>query len=71
MEEFEGGKHGVCFVLYYYQVIGDRKTSKSLISNAPPSGQSFEFKCPTPGRALQENSRLWPGKGGMGTLGSD
>jgi hypothetical protein len=44
-----------CFVLYY-QVIGDLKTSKSLISNAPPPVKGLSSNAQPPGRALQEKA---------------
>jgi hypothetical protein len=46
-----------CSVLYYYEVIGDHKTSKSLISNAPPPGKGLSSNAQPPGSALQENAR--------------
>jgi hypothetical protein len=65
----------VLFILYYYEVIGDHKTTKSFISNAPGKAlgtrllrprQRFEFKCPTPGTCF---TGKYPG--GMGTLEFD
>jgi hypothetical protein len=55
-----------CFILYYYEVIGDHKTSKSLISNALLPGKGLSSNAQRLGRALQENA-----PGGMGTLGFD
>ena len=65
-----------CFVLYYYQVIGDRKTSKSLITNAPPPGKGLSSNAPLdvlyPRDVLyRKMPRGGPGGGGgevMGTL---
>jgi hypothetical protein len=50
----------VLFILYYYEVIGDHKTTKSFISNAPPPGKGLSSNAQPPGRALQENT---PGDG--------
>ena len=43
-----------CFI---FLSVGDRKTSKSLISNAPPLGKGLSSNAQPPGRAFQENAQ--------------
>jgi hypothetical protein len=58
------------YIITLSPIIGDRKTSKSLISNAPPRGKGLSSNANSRDVLYRKMPRGGPG-GGMGTLGFD